>query len=793
MFSRWWIFPLALALSAAIAGALVIVFAVVIAYPALPPLDVITDYQPKVPLRVYSSEGLLIGEFGEERRAVVKIGAVPKQMLEAILAAEDERFYQHGGVDYVGVMRAALSNFVSGGARQGASTITMQVARNFFLSKEKTLTRKFNEMLLAFKIEHSLSKDQILELYINQIYLGQRAYGFAAAAQIYFGKSLDQLSVAEMAMLAGLPKAPSSFNPVVNPKRAKLRQQYVLRRMRELDFISDQQWQAADRQPLVVKKFVNEFAVKAEHFAEMVRQALFERYQEDAYTRGFKVYTTLSATHQAAAYAAVRAGVLDYDRRHGYRGAESYVELGAQPTDEDFEDALQDESENDDIYPALVLDASPRAVKVYRKGGETLEITGDGLKFAQRMLGDKAPANQRVRRGAIVRIQKDEKGQWHVAQLPQVEAALVSVSPQDGAIRALVGSFDFARNKYNHITQALRQPGSSFKPFIYSAALEKGFTPATIINDAPLVFDASQTGSEPWEPHNFDGKFEGPMRMRTALVKSKNLVSVRILQSITPQYAQDYITRFGFDPKYHPPYLTMALGAGNVTPLQMVGGYAIFANGGFRVPPYFISRVEDVKGGVVMQAKPEQAGETAQRAIDARNAFIMTSMLGDVVKMGTATRANQLGRTDLAGKTGTTNEFVDAWFCGYGTGLVAVAWIGFDNPHTLGHNETGAGAALPMWISYMGKVMKGVEAEPRAVPEGVVQARINPESGLRDPDGRVSEFFYQEFLPGERDNDAAPAGGAPPPGAPTPAVPATPPGNATGSLKPPDEVRSQLF
>jgi penicillin-binding protein 1A len=537
--------------------------------------------------------------------------------------------------------------------------------------------------------------------------------------------------------------------------------------MRELEFITDEQWQAADKQTLTVKKYVNEFAVKAEHFAEMVRQVLYDRFQDDVYTRGFKVYTTLSAVHQNAAYAAVRAGVLDYDHRHGYRGAESYVELGAQPTDEDFEDALQDESESDDIVPALVLDASTRAVKVYRKGGETLEISGDGLKFAQKMLGDKAPANQKIRRGAIIRIQKDDKAHWTITQLPQVEAALVSADPSDGAIRALVGSFDFARNKYNHILQALRQPGSSFKPFIYSAALEKGFTPATIINDAPLVFDASQTGSEPWEPHNFDGKFEGPMRMRTALTKSKNLVSVRILQAITPQYAQDYITRFGFDAKYHPPYLTMALGAGNVTPLQMVGAYSVFANGGFRVPPYFITRIEDIKGNVVLQAK---------RAIDARNAFIMTSMLQDVVKMGTATRAMQLGRTDLAGKTGTTNEFVDAWFCGFGSGLVAVAWIGFDNPHTLGHNETGAQAALPMWISYMGKALKGVEEQPRTAPEGVVHARISPESGLRDPDGRISEYFYQEFLPAERDGETAPVG-----------VP------ATGTAKPQEEVKSQLF
>jgi len=758
MFSRWWLFPLGLLLSCTAAAALVIVFAAIIVSPSLPDLSVLTDYQPKVPLRIFSLEGQLIGEFGEERRAVVKIDAVPKSMRDAILAAEDDRFYQHGGVDYLGVMRAAFSNFVSGGARQGASTITMQVARNFFLSKEKTLTRKFTEVLLAFKIEHSLSKDQILELYLNQIYLGQRAYGFAAASQIYFGKPLEQISLAEMAMLAGLPKAPSSFNPVVNPKRAKLRQQYVLRRMRELNFISDEQWQAADKQVLAVKKHVNEYSVKADHFSEMVRQVMFDRFKEEAYTSGYRVFTTLSVAHQDAAHAAVRKGLVDYDRRRGYRGAESYAELGPSPNEEDFEDALQDENESDDIYPALVLDVSPRAVKVYRKGGETFEISGDGLKFAQKMIGEKAPANQKLRRGALIRVQKDEKGQWLISQMPQAEAALVSMDPADGAVRALVGGFDFSRNKYNHVTQAMRQPGSSFKPFIYSAALEKGYTPATIINDSPLTFDASQTGSEPWEPKNFDGKFEGPMRLRTALVKSKNLVSVRILQSITPQYAQDYITRFGFEAKNHPPYLTMALGAGNVTPMQMVGGYAVFANGGFRVTPYFISRIEDAKGNVVAQARPDRAGEGAERAIDGRNAFIMTSLLQDVVRSGTATRAMQLGRTDLGGKTGTTNEFVDAWFCGFGTGLVAVSWIGFDNPHTLGHNETGGQAALPMWITYMGRAMKGVEELPKSVPEGVVQARINPESGLREADGRgIPEYFYQEFLPPERDGEGAPA------------------------------------
>jgi penicillin-binding protein 1A len=548
---RWLAFPFMLLFFCIIAAAFLFGFAVVLIYPTLPSLEALTDYQPKIPLRVYSADGKLIGEFGEERRAVIAIDNVPKPMIAAILAAEDDRFYQHGGVDYVGVARAALSNFVSGGVKQWASTITMQVARNFFLSKEKTLTRKFNEMLLAFKIEHSLTKNQILQLYINQIYLGQRAYGFAAASQTYFGKPLEKLTLAEYATLAGLPKAPSRYNPIANPRRAKQRQQYVLGRMRALGLITDAQFTEADKQSLAVKKDANEYAVRADYLAEMARQFIFERYKEDAYTKGIRVYTTLSARHQEAAYAALRRGVQQYDRRHGYRGPEGFADLPAQASDEDLEDALQDAAEYDDIYPAVVVEASSRHVKAYRKGGEMLDVTEDGIKFASRMLGDKASPNQRIRRGAIIRVQKDEKNRWQITQLPAAEAALVSVDPRDGAIRALVGGFDFNRGQYNHVTQALRQPGSSFKPFIYSAALEKGFTAATVINDAPLTFTAAQTGSEPWEPKNYDGKFDGPIRMRMGLVKSKNLVSVRILQAIGPQYAQDYIARFGFDPKMH--------------------------------------------------------------------------------------------------------------------------------------------------------------------------------------------------------------------------------------------------
>jgi penicillin-binding protein 1A len=772
---RWVAFPFLLLLAGALAGVMIVAFAAALVYPTLPSLDVLTNYQPKIPLRVYSADGKLIGEFGEERRAVVKISQVPKPLIGAIVAAEDERFYQHRGVDYIGVARAAISNFVSGGVRQGASTITMQVARNFFLSKERTLTRKFNEVLLAFKIEANLSKDQILALYVNQIYLGHRAYGFAAAAQTYFGKTLRELDLAEAAMLAGLPKAPSRYNPIANPKRAKLRQQYVLRRMRELRLISNEEFAAADRAELTVnvKKETQEFAVHAEHLAEMVRQLLYERYHEEAYARGIRVYTTLLTSHQEAAYRALRRGVQDYDRRHGYRGPEGYVSLPAKLTEEILEDGLHDVYESDDILPAIVVEAGKKHIKAYRKGGEWINIGEDGLRFVARWLGSKVSANQRIRRGAIIRVQQNAKGRWHITQLPLVEAAFVSMDPRDGAIRALVGGFDFGRNQYNRVVQALRQPGSSFKPFVYSAALEKGFTPATIINDAPLMFTAAQTGSEPWEPGNFDGKFEGPLRMRMALVKSKNLVSVRILQAISPQYVQDYAARFGFDPKLNPPYLTMALGAGNVTPMQMVTAYAVFANGGYRVAPYLIERIEDAQGNVLLQARPAAAGTGAERVIDARNAFLMTSMMRDVVRMGTAARAMKLKRTDLAGKTGTTNEFVDAWFCGFNPGLVAVAWIGFDTPKTLGRNETGAQAALPIWMDYMGAVLKDVPEQPLIPPEGVVALNVDPVTGLRVAEGQgVLDYFYQEFLPPEHETLL---------------------GGVVGGDRPPEDARNQLF
>jgi len=758
---RWILYVGSVTLGLAVVGGLLGAFVLALLYPTLPSLETLTDYQPKVPLRIVSADGDLLGEFGEERRAVVRIQDVPPLMKNAILAAEDERFYQHGGVDYVSVLRAAMTNVVSG-TQQGAGTITMQVARNFFLTREKTLTRKLREVLLAWKIEANLSKDEILELYVNQIFLGQRSYGFAAAAQIYFGKPLKDLSPAEAAMLAGLPKAPSAFNPVTNPKRAKIRQEYVLRRMHDLRYLSDADFEQARTAPLAIRQGVRESVpVRAAFVAEMARQVVFEAYGDEAYTKGITVWTTVRTADQDAAYAAVRRGVLDYDRRHGYRGPEAFVSLPEDPVEAEqaFERAFQESPDGDNLVAAVVTAASPTDVRAVVANGDTVQIEGDGLKFAARNLSDKTAANQRIRRGAIVRLTKDDKGRWSIVQLPQVEAAFLALRPGDGAILALVGGFDFERNKFNHVTQAWRQPGSAFKPFIYSAALEKGFTPATVVNDAPFFVPAEKTGAEDWEPKNYDGKFEGPMRLRAALAKSKNLVTVRVLQAIGPQYAQDYVARFGFDPKQHPAYLTMGLGAGSVTPVQMGGAYSVFANGGYRIAPYLIAKITDAKGNVLSQAEPAVAGETAEPAIDPRNAFVMTTMLRDVVAYGTATRAQSLGRKDLAGKTGTTNENVDAWFCGYTPFIVGIAWIGHDQPRTLGTNETGAVAALPIWITFMQRALKGQREQPVDVPPGVVQVRINDATGLRDDTSALSDWFFAESVPRPREDSFTPPPG----------------------------------
>lgn len=734
--ARFLLWGLGLGLAGLVSLLVLIALALAMAFPNLPDISDLSDYRPKLPLRVFSVEGDLIGEFGEERRNLTPIRDIPKVMINAILAVEDARFYQHGGVDYLGVIRAGLAN-LGRIKSQGASTITMQVARNVYLSSEKTFTRKIYEILLTFKLEHVLSKDQILEIYMNQIFLGNRAYGFAAAADIYFGKQLKDITVAEAAMLAGLPKAPSAYNPIVNPKRARARQLYIIDRMLENNFITEEEAEAAKNQPLQLRSNANASPIHAEYVAEMVRQLVFAQYGDETYTRGLDVQTTLRSQDQLSAYSALRRGIMDFERRQVYRGPEKFVTLPAaagHDLDDAIDEALDEHPDNGDLLSAVVLEVGPKLVKVIRQNAEVIDITGDGLKPVQSGLSDKAPPNIKIRRGALVRIAKTSKGGWELTQLPEVEGAFVALDPRDGSIKALVGGFDFAKNKFNHVTQAWRQPGSSFKPFIYSAALEKGFTPATVVNDAPLFFDAGVTGGQPWEPKNYDGTFEGPMTLRRGLAKSKNMISIRVLQAIGPQYAQDWITRFGFDADKHPAYLTMALGAGAVTPLQMAAGYSVFANGGYRINPWVISKVSEQRGKVLVQSAPPTLDESA-RAIEPRNAFMMSSLLQEVTRSGTAAKAQAtLKRPDLYGKTGTTNDSMDAWFAGYQPTLAAVTWIGYDTPRKLGARETGGGLSLPVWISFMQTALKNVPVSEMAAPEGVVQLG--------------GEWYYDEYARG---------------------------------------------
>ena len=737
---------LAIALSVAMAG----LMALAIAYPNLPDVSELSNYRPKLPLRVYTAEGNLISEFGEERRNLTPIGEIPKVMKDAVLAIEDARFYEHGGVDYVGVARAALANLGREKA-QGASTITMQVARNVYLSSEKTYTRKIYEVLLTFKLEHMLTKDQILEIYMNQIFLGNRAYGFAAAAETYFGKPLKDVTVAEAAMLAGIPKFPSSANPIANFARARERQLHIIDRMQENGFITAEEATAAKQQELVIRPARDSTRVHAEYVAEMVRQMMFAQYGEETYSRGLNVYTSIATDDQNAAYAALRRGILDYDRRQAYRGPEKFIDLpkDAQELGEAVDDALASHPDAGELFAAVVTQASARKVTVMRRGGEVVDITGAGLRPVSSGLAAKAGPNIRIRPGAVVRVLKTSRGDWELTQLPEVEGALVALDPRNGAVKALVGGFDYDKNKFNHVTQAWRQPGSSFKPFIYSAALEKGFSPTTMINDTPLFFDSSVTGGQPWEPKNYEGGFEGPMTMKRGLARSRNMISIRILQTITPQYGQEWVTRFGFDADKHPPYLTMALGAGSVTPMQLATGFAVFANGGYRVNPFLITRITDHTGRVLVESQPAGPSE-ANRAIDARNAFITHTMLNDVVRSGTAAKASAaLGRPDLGGKTGTTNDSMDAWFAGYQPTLVAAVWMGYDTPRNLGARETGGGLSLPIWINYMRTALKGVPvAEPKP-PEGVVRVG--------------GDWYYEEYARGGGISNLGGAGLAPRP------------------------------
>ncbi len=725
-----WLFGLCAA--GAVAAAMVAAIALAMAYPNLPDVSELADYRPKLPLRVYSAEGALLGEFGEERRTLTPIQDIPKVMVDAVLAIEDTRFFEHGGVDYIGMMRAALAN-LGKVKSQGASTITMQVARNVYLSSEKTYTRKIYEILLTFKLEHLLSKDKILEIYMNQIFLGHRAYGYAAASEAYFGKPLKDITIAEAAMLAGLPRAPSAYNPISHPRRARIRQLYIIDRMEENGFITAEQASEAREEPLRLRTASRNTTSHADYVAEMARQLVYAQYGDEAYTRGLNVYTTINLGEQETAYQALRKGITDYERRQRYRGPEKFIALPSDAAllEDVIDDTLAQHPDNGDLLAAVVLEASPKSMKVQRPDGETLVITGEGLKPVESGLSAKAAPNIKIRPGAVIRIIETSKGKWAASQLPEVEGAFVALDPRNGAIRALVGGFDFQKNKFNHVTQAWRQPGSAFKPFIYSAALEKGLSPATILNDAPLFYGSNVTGGQPWEPRNYSNRFDGPMSARTALAKSQNIPLIRILEYVTPKYAQEWVARFGFDAARHPPYLTMALGAGSVTPMQMAVAYSVFANGGYRIDPWLISKITDPKGNTLWEYVPQPLSE-AQRVIDPRNAFLMNSMLQTVAKSGTAARAQStLKRPDLYGKTGTTNDAVDAWFAGFQPTLTAVTWIGYDTPRNLGSRETGGGLSLPIWINFMQHALKDVPVASYPVPAGVVNMN--------------GEWFYDEF------------------------------------------------
>jgi penicillin-binding protein 1A len=730
--------------------------------PQLPSIEMLKDVRLQVPLRIYTSDRKLLAEFGEKRRTPVQIENVPPNLIHAFLAAEDDRFFEHPGVDLQGLLRAGIELLRTGEKRQGGSTITMQVARNFFLTTEKTYLRKLTEILLAFKIEHFLSKQEILELYLNKIYLGHRAYGVEAAAQVYYGVDIDQLSVAQMAMIAALPKAPSRVNPVNDPDAALARRNYILGRMYSLGYIDAEVYNKALAEADDASVHTIQMEVTAPYLAEMVRDEMVKRYGDDAYTSGFDVVTTLESKLQADADRALRDTLLDYSRRHGYRGPEGHVDLSkvaidAQPR------LLEDYPAWGEVDAGLVTGVGNRSAQVMLRDGQTITIEWDGLSWARpyksvNVMGS-APgkAADAVTVGDIIRLDSD-KGKWRLTQLPRVQGALVSLRSDDGAVVALVGGFDFSLSKFNRATQAMRQPGSSFKPIIYSAALEKGFTTASIINDAPVVFDDSTLEST-WRPENYSGRFYGPTRLRKALYLSRNLVSVRILQSIGAGYAAQYAEKFGFDPSQLPKDLTLALGSASVTPMQMARAYAVFSNGGYLVEPYFIRRIQDASGQVIYSARPRVVcpdcpqniegirGDAdtrlnlAEAVITPQNAWLMNSMLQDVIQRGTGRRAAALGRSDLAGKTGTTNDQKDAWFCGYNPSLVTTTWVGFDNLEPLGRVETGARAALPMWMEYMGAALAGTSSVKRGQPDGLVTVKIDPTTGLLARSGQPDAIF----------------------------------------------------
>jgi penicillin-binding protein 1A len=786
-------------------GAYALACSYVYLLPSLPSIDAMRNVELQVPLRVYTRSGALIAQIGEQRRIPVGYDQIPDLVKHAFLAAEDERFFEHHGIDYLGVARAVLIDVLAGDKTQGASTITMQAARNMFLTLDKTYRRKLQETFVTYRMEHEFSKQEIFGLYLNVIFFGQRAYGVAAAAEAFFGKPLDKLDVAEAATLAGVPKAPSRYNPIVDPQLATGRRAYVLRRMRELGYIDAATAEAANKEPMQARAHAPLYDVEAPYVAEMARLELRQRFGPSAETAGYRVYTTIDGRLQAAANRAVRVGLIEYDRRHGWRGPAGHVELPAHG-EPDYDDLVDEYSAIGNLSPAVVVSVGEKSARAYVKSLGMVQIDWDGLSWAHRQLRNETlgpppkDARELLSRGDVIYVVADAAGHAQLGQIPEAQSALVALDPNDGSIVALVGGFDYFTNKYNRVTQARRLPGSGFKPFLYSAALEHGFTPASVLLDAPIVLD-SNGSEEAWRPENSTREFGGPTRLREALVRSRNLVSIRILKELGVQTAIDYITRFGFDARTMPRDLTLALGTLDVTPLDLAAGYAVFANGGYRVDPYFIDRIEDATGKTVWRAAPRMvctqceeretqppaAGaalrvsnaapggaetgaqsapadgthgegaplppeQVAPRVISAQNAYLMADMMSDVIKRGTGRRALALGRADIAGKTGTTNEARDTWFNGFTRNLVATVWVGFDQERPLGEAEEGARTALPIWIQFMREALKGVPEQTRTMPDGLVTLRISPQTGTlvsaENPDG-IPEIFMANHLPSE--------------------------------------------
>lgn len=763
--------------------------------PGLPSVSTLKDVELQVPLKVFSRDGKLIAVYGEKRRQPLQIKDYPQPVIQAFLAAEDDRFYQHPGVDYQGLIRAAIEVLRTGEKRQGGSTITMQLARNFFLGNERTYVRKLREIFLALQIEHELSKDEILELYLNKIYLGNRAYGVGAAADVYYGLGVDELSISQIAMIAGLPKAPSRFNPIINPDRALLRRNYVLGRMLQLRFIDKDTHRNSIEAEVTASRHYPKVEVDAPYIGEMARAFIVDTFgTADAYNKGYRVYTTIDTRLQQAARQALVKGLRDYDKRHGYRGVESKVENVTTETG-DIDTAILDEvlSESIEIgglVPGVVTSVSKDNIQVYIGADRSVVITLKSADWARPYLNENAMGevpgdfSKMFAIGDVIRVATEDSKQWSLAQVPEVSGALVSVDPQNGGILALVGGFDYYYSKFNRAVQARRQPGSSFKPFIYSAALDSGYTPASIINDAPVVFEDVAL-EDTWRPQNYSGKFFGPTRLRVALFKSRNMVSIRLLNDMGRRHAMQHVTKFGFDRERLPYDLTLALGSGAVTPLELAKGYTVFANGGYLIEPYLIERIESDKGEVLFSAdalsvcetdcqqlqqhiskeeaasKDTSAGDTdlsalssgprlASRVLDKENAYQMVSMMQDVIKRGTGTKAKALGRNDLAGKTGTTNKQHDAWFSGFNGEVVATTWVGFDQDRPLGKREVGGTAALPIWMDYMRAALDGKAENTLQAPDGIVTMRIDPKTGLlvdQDSNQGIQETFREQYIP----------------------------------------------